>query len=302
MKSKKILITGGAGFIGTHLIKALVNQKFSTAVIDDLSTGHKNRLPKSVEFFKADIANPQILTIFKKIKPEIVFHLAANSRITSSQTDNINSNLIGTFNVLNCSQAVKIKQLIFTSSSATYGESKTFPIKETHPTKPISTYGISKLTGELYCQLFKPYFSSTIFRLANVYGPYQDSSAEGGVVAIFINKLLKNQLPTIFGTGQQVRDFIYVKDVVSALLKSLQHPQPAVLNLSTNHPTSINQLLTLITKLLNQPSQFKKAKARLGDISKSLLDISKTKKHLHWQPQTSLEIGLKHTIEYFQSL
>ena len=177
MKSQKILITGGAGFIGTHLLNRLSTLGHQLTVLDNLSVGQKNHLPKNTNFIKASIEDPSILKIFKKVKPDIVYHLAADNRVTSSPEETIKANVIGTFNVLKSCQSAGVKQFVFTSSAAVYGESKKFPIKETHPTKPISAYGVSKLTGELYCQQFQSFFKTSIFRFANVYGPGQSSSS-----------------------------------------------------------------------------------------------------------------------------
>lgn len=297
--NKKILITGGAGFIGKHLLNQLIKDNYQITVIDNLSVGQKNHLPKQVKFFQKNIEDPSLLTIFKKVKPEVIFHLAADNRVTSSPEETIKANVIGTFNVLKSAQITKVKQVIFTSSAAVYGESKTFPIKETHPTKPISAYGISKLTGELYCQQFQQYFKTSIFRFANVYGPGQSSSSEGGVVAIFIDKLLKNQKPIIYGNGKQIRDFIFVEDIVDALILALKHPKNYILNIGSNQPTSIIDLFHLTAKLINKKPDYIKKSARPIEIEKSLFSHSLATKTLDWKPKTSLEKGLKQTIIYF---
>ena len=299
MKSKSILITGGAGFIGKHLLKRLLASNHRLTVVDNLSVNQKNQLPKKVKFFKANIENPSILKIFKKVKPEVVFHLAADNRVTNSPEETIKANVIGTFNVLKTSQTAKVNQVIFTSSAAVYGESKIFPIKETHPTKPISAYGISKLTGELYCQQFQKDFKTSIFRFANVYGPGQSSSSEGGVVSIFINKLLKNQKPIIYGNGKQTRDFIYVADVVDALILSLNQPQNHTLNIGSNQPTTIIDLLELTAKLTGKSGQFIKKPNRPVEIETSLFSRSLAQKTIGWKPKTSLESGLIETIKHF---
>ena len=299
---KKILITGGAGFIGRHLLNRLSALGYKLAVLDNLSVGKKDHFPKNTKFFKASIEDQSLLRIFKKAKPEIVFHLAADNRVTSSPEKTIKANVIGTFNVLKCSQLTKIKQFVFTSSAAVYGESKTFPIKESHPTKPISAYGVSKLTGELYCQQFQPHFKTSVFRFANVYGPGQSSSSEGGVVAIFIDKLSKNQSPVIYGTGQQTRDFVFVEDVVDALILAIKNPQNYVLNIGSNQPTSIIDLLKLTAKLMGKKPKYIKKPARSVEIEKSLFSHDLASKTLNWQPRTSMEQGLAKTIEYFKDL
>jgi len=300
--SLKILITGGAGFIGSHLAEKLIAANYSVSIIDNLSTVNKTNLPAKADFYQKNIQDPLLIDLFKKIQPEVVFHLAAASRISSSNQDVLNSNIIGTYNLLNCSKAVKVKQVIFTSSAAVYGESKKFPIKENFPTKPISAYGLSKLTGELYCQFFHPYFTSTIFRLANIYGPRQDSSAEGGVVAIFIKNLLQNKKSFIYGDGQQTRDFVYVEDVIKAMMLALGDNKSNIYNLSSNQEISVIDLLKQTVELINRKPEYSFKKSRKGDIKKSLLDNFLIKKQFNWNPQTSLKQGLTQTIKYFQSL
>jgi len=300
--SLKILITGGIGFIGSHLAEKLIAANYSVSVIDNLSTGNKTNLTAKAKFYQKNIQDPSLVDLFKKIQPEIVFHLAAASRVSSSNQGVLNSNIIGTYNVLNCSKAVKVKQVIFTSSAAVYGKSKKFPIKENFPTKPISAYGLSKLTGELYCQFFQSYFTSTILRLANIYGPRQDSSVEGGVVAIFIKNLLQNKKSFIYGDGQQTRDFVYVEDVVKAMLLALKDNKSNIYNLSSNQEISVMNLLQQTAELINKKSDYSFQPFRQGDIKKSLLDNSLIKKQLNWQPQISLKQGLSQTIKYFQSL
>jgi len=300
--SLKVLITGGAGFIGSHLAEKLIAEDYSVFIIDNLSTGNKANLPSQAKFYQKNIQHPSLIDLFTKIQPQIVFHLAAASRVSSSNQDVLNSNIIGTYNVLNCSKKVKVKQVIFTSSAAVYGQSKKFPIKENFPTKPISVYGLSKLTGELYCQFFQSYFTSTILRLANIYGPRQDSSAEGGVVAIFIKNLLKNKKSSIYGNGQQTRDFVYVQDVVNAMLLALKDNKSNIYNLSSNQEISVINLLKQTAELLNKKLDFNFQPVRQGGIKKSLLDNSLVKQQLNWQPQTSLKQGLTQTIKYFQSL
>jgi len=298
----KILITGGTGFIGKHLINRLSGLQHQLFIVDNLSASQKVSLPGNCRFFKADIANQQLSAVFKTVKPDIVYHLAADNRVTSPPSSTLKSNVIGTYNVLRLSDKAGIKQFIFTSSAAVYGESKKLPIKETHPKKPISAYGLSKLTGELYCQQFSSSFPATIFRFANVYGPGQNSSSEGGVVAIFIDRFLHCQKPIIFGNGQQTRDFVFVSDVVDALVLAIKYPQTATINIGSEQQISILQLLKTVAQLTHKPVQFISRPARPVEIDKSLFSAQKAKKLLHWQAKTELQTGLKQTIKYFQSL
>jgi len=300
MKSKTILVTGGTGFIGNHLVNKLISLNYQVVVIDDLSASDKTNFPKQAKFIKAKVQDPKLNKIIKSIKPEVIFHLAAENSVSSPVNKTLTSNVIGTYNLLNSAKNNQVKHFIFTSSAAVYGESKVFPIKETHPTKPISAYGISKLTGELYCQQFREFFKTSIFRFANVYGPGQSSLNEGGVVAIFINQLLNNKKPFIYGDGYQTRDFIYVSDVVDALILSLKKPQNTTLNIGSNSEVSILALLKLIAKLLNEPADFIKKPQRLIEIKKSLFSFKLAQETLDWQPTTSLKKGLLKTIEYFK--
>jgi UDP-glucose 4-epimerase len=299
MTKKRILVTGGTGFIGSHLVKALVAAGYSVMVVDDLSVANRSRLPSSVRFYQAAVQDPGLESLFLRLRPQIVFHLAADNRVTSSPAATLKSNVIGTFNILNLSKRVKVQQFVFTSSAAVYGQAVKLPIRESSPTRPISAYGLSKLTGELYCQLFQPSFVTNIFRLANIYGPGQNSSSEGGVVAIFIRQLLEGKTPVIFGDGNQLRDFVYVGDVVSALVSVLSKPQSTLLNLGSGKPISIKQLLNLIARLLDKPVLFKTKPRREGEITKSQFSHSLATKTLSWEPSTSLELGLKQTIKDF---
>ena len=300
MKSKKVLVTGGAGFIGQHLIKRLVDLNHQVTIIDDLSVTPAIKLPDSVKLIKLSIQSPKIASVLKTINPETIFHLAAANSVLSPASHTLNSNVIGTYNLLNAVQSLKVKQFIFTSSGAVYGETSKLPITEDHPTKPTSAYGVSKLTSELHLNLFKNQFKTSILRFANVYGPGQNASSEGGVVAIFIKKILQNQKPIIYGTGKQTRDFVYVADIVDALISSLNKPQSFTLNLGSNQKTSILDLYKLLTKLLKKDIGFIKSPARPQEVDHSLFDITKAQQMLNWQPSTSLEKGLLKTINHFK--
>ena len=282
-----ILVTGGNGFIGSHLVKRLEYLGHRVSVVDTMAKNGS---------YKLDICRPEFVDLMFKLKPQVVYHLAADNRVTSTAQATLQSNVIGTFNVLEASRLAKIKQFIFTSSAAVYGESKQLPIKESWPTKPISAYGLSKLTDELYCRLFQEYFPTTIFRFANVYGPGQNSSSEGGVVAIFIRRILDNRSVVIYGTGKQTRDFVYVADVVDALIAALDRPQSATLNIGSNQPISIISLIELIEKIIGKKAKINHQPKRPVEIEKSLFSFERARVKLNWRPCTSLEEGLNETV------
>lgn len=301
MKHLKIIVTGGTGFIGSHLVERLAALKHHVFVIDNLSAGNRPKLPQGVTFYRWDISRPDLVNLFKQIKPHAVYHLAADNRVTSTIEDTLGNNIIGTFNVLNCAKQVKIKQFLFTSSAAVYGESKQLPIKENFPKKPLSAYGISKLTGEQYCQVFAPYFQSTIFRFANVYGPRQSSASEGGVVAIFINKLLNNQPIFVYGNGRQTRDFVFVGDVVDAMILALNAKKTATVNIGSNQSTRISDLIKILGELVGKHPTFIAKPKRSVEIEHSLFSHDAATRELKWLPKTDLISGLVKTIKYFKS-
>ncbi|MGC9031586.1 MAG: NAD-dependent epimerase/dehydratase family protein [Minisyncoccia bacterium] len=309
---EKILITGGAGFIGSHLQDALIKRGYKIIIIDNLSTGKKENINKKAKFYKIDILNPKISEIFKKEKPTIVFHLAAQMNVRKSVGDLIfdaKVNIFGSLNILENCKNFGVKKIIFASSGgAIYGETKKIPTPENYSENPISPYGISKLTVEKYLKFYKENFGLNFIslRFSNVYGPRQNLKSEAGVVTIFIDKLLHNKIPTIFGDGFQTRDFVYVKDVVEAALKALAYRAPIsanlepVFNVGTGIETSINELYNLISQKLKKNIKPNYELAKPGDLKRSCLDFSKIKKELRWQPKYDLEKGLTETIKWFK--
>lgn len=299
---KNILITGGLGFIGSHLLERLINLNYSVSVIDNFAANSGYKSPKLVKFYCQDISQPKIIDLVVKLKPQVIIHLAADNRVTSTQTEALKSNVIGTFNLLEAGKRAGIKQFIFSSSAAVYGDPEKLPIKESHPTRPISAYGLSKLTGELYCHQYQSDFAASIFRFSNVYGPRQSSGSEGGIVSILIDRLLKEEKPIIYGGGQQTRDFIFVSDIIEAMILALNKPQSFTLNLGSNQSTKIITLLNTISRLMKTKPEFIKKPFRPMEIKHSLFDYSLAQKILAWQPKTNLTDGLYETINYFTSL
>jgi len=310
---RKILVTGGAGFIGSHLVDALIEKGHKVVVVDNLSTGKKENINKKAKFYKIDICSPKIGEIFKKEKPEICFHFAAQINVRKSVEDPIfdaKVNILGSLNVIQNfinSQKSKIKNLKFIFAStggAIYGDATKIPTPENYPANPISPYGIAKLTVENYLKFYKENFGLKFIslRFSNVYGPRQDPKGEAGVVAIFIEKLLKGERPIIFGNGNQTRDFIFVEDVVSACLKTMEYKgKKEIFNIGTGIETSINELYKIISELLKTKIKPKYAPQKPGDLKRSCLDISLTKKELKWVSKFSLKEGLQKTIESLKS-
>ena len=301
----RILITGGAGFIGSHLVDRLIAEGHKVVVIDNLSTGKKENLNSKAKFYKIDIQNQKISQIFKIEQPEIVFHLAAQIDVRKSIANPIEDakiNILGTLNLLESCQKSKVKKFIFASSIGVYGEPKELPIKENHPLNPIAPYSIEKLTIEKYLNFYQTQGLNFVsLRYANIYGPRQQSTGEGGVIAIFIDKLLKKKKPIIFGSGKQTRDFLYVDDAVLAATKSLKAPSGSIFNVGTNKEITINNLLSLISNILKVKTKPVFQPPRQGEIIRSRIDYSKIKKELNWQPRYNLDRGLKETIQWFKN-
>ena len=302
----KMIVTGGAGFIGGHLIDRLIREGHKVAVVDNLSTGKKENLNPRAKFYKIDIRSPKISQIFKEEKPEIVFHYAAQIDVRKSVENPVEDaeiNILGTLNILENCKKYKVKKLIFASSVGVYGEPRALPVKETHPLDPISPYPITKLAIEKYLQYYQVQRLNFVFlRYSNIYGPRQTSTGEGGVIAIFINKILSGKKLIIYGDGNQTRDFLYVDDAVSAAIKALKAPSGSIYNIGTNKEISINNLLKLLSLILNKKIEPIFQPLREGEIINSRVDYSKIKKELDWQPKYELKSGVKKTIKWFKKL
>lgn len=295
-----VLVTGGAGFIGSHIVDELVKKNIKTIVIDN-STIKEIQINKKVKYYNADIVKANISRIFDKERPEIVIHQAAqisNLESLNNPLYDAEVNIIGTVNLLECCRQYNIKKIIYASSAAVYGEPEYLPIDEEHNTKPISCYGISKLVPEHYIRVYNQLYGIkyTILRYANVYGPRQDTEGEGGVISIFIDKMLKGERPIIFGTGEQTRDFICVKDIAAANIAALDKGDNCILNISTGVNTSINELVKILNNILGKNLKPVYKPKREGDIEHSYLDNALAVKVLGWKPRVSLEEGLREIV------
>jgi UDP-glucose 4-epimerase len=290
----KILVTGGAGFIGSHLVDQLVNQNHSVLILDHLmNRAHKKNINPQAQFIKGDILEKALLEkIFSEHQPQIVFHLAALVQSVGLDPKDLDLvNVQGAKNLLDVAAVSSVKKFIFASSVAVYGDADNLPVTENHPLNPVSAYGHSKKQAEDLIGRSKT--ASVILRFANVYGPRQDSLNEGGVVAVFMRQAKQNQPLVIFGDGQQTRDFIFVADVVNALIKAINLKQSTTINIASNKPTSINHLAEMVIKVAASSSPVKHRPPRSEDILHSWVDNHRAKTVLSWQPRTSLIQGLK---------
>ncbi|WP_438448559.1 NAD-dependent epimerase/dehydratase family protein [Gorillibacterium sp. sgz5001074] len=299
-----ILVTGGAGFIASHIVDSLIEAGHAVSVMDDLSTGSRANLNGSARFFEGDLTVADLASLFTEVRPEVVIHHAAQIDVQASIRNperDAAVNIVGTIRLLEQCAAFGVRKLLYASSAAVYGVPETSIIKETHPLRPISCYGLSKLTPERYIELFSTLYGLdyTILRYANVYGTRQDPKGEGGVVSVFLQQLLTGKHPVIFGTGEQTRDFIYVKDIAAANLAALQRGSAGIFNIGSSRPTTVNELLRRMCELMGQPYVPVYGPARPGDILHSRLDNQAALDHLHWAPRYDLDAGLMETLDYY---
>lgn len=301
-----ILVTGGAGFIASNISDEFVKKRHKIIILDNLSSGRKANInPKSV-FYKMDITDPAIEKIFKKHKIDAMCHHAAQIDIRVSVNDPIfdaKSNILGSINLLQNCIKYKVKKVIFASSGgAIYGEVKGSGAKETEKVDPLSPYGVAKESIERYIRYYSYTFGLeyTILRYGNVYGERQDPRGEAGVVAIFTGLMLNNKQPFIFGNGGQIRDYVYVGDVVRANLFALNKAKNQIINIGTGKGTSVNTLYDKLNRITGFNKKAKHKSQRKGELMRSILGISKAKAVLGWQPKVGIDEGFRRTVEYFR--
>jgi UDP-glucose 4-epimerase len=297
----KVLVTGGAGFVGSHLVDALVEQQHEVTVVDVLGEGSIKYIHPEAKFYEIDIRSEALDQVFQKHQPEIVFHLAAQSTVPPSIKNPMydqSVNIGGTIQVLEMMRKYNGKKIIYSSSAAVYGEPVSLPIQEEHPIKPLSPYGLSKYVAEQYIELYNRMYGIdyTTFRYANIYGPRQTPEGEGGVVSIFVDKVLKGETPTINGDGRHTRDYIFVKDVVAANIAAMDKGSQSVVNISTGNAVSVSELLELIGQAVEKEVNPIYGPERAGDIVHSTLDPGKAHEALNWKAVNQLLDGLKKTI------
>jgi len=304
----KALVTGGAGFIGSHIVDILVSNGYDVVVVDNLVTGNKKNLSEKAVFYEADITDNKALNeVFEKEKPDYVLHQAAQVNVRKSIEDpvfDMESNIHGVINILECCRKFAVEKLLFSSSGgAVYGEPQNLPCSESHSTEPICHYGVSKLSGEYYIKLYASLYklNYTILRYANVYGPRQDPKGEAGVVAIFNKLMSEGKEISIFGDGEQTRDFVFVEDVARANLLALESDSKSrIFNIGTGKQTSVNQVYAELNKIINKHHKKKNSPPVPGEVRHIYSNISLAEKELGWKPEVSLPEGLKMTAEFFK--
>lgn len=300
----RMLVTGGAGFIGSHVVDRLVKLGHEVVVLDNLLTGSKDNINPKAIFYELDITDLGALEkIFKEYNLDYVFHLAAGYLVQSLENPQRDAaiNIIGTINLCELCVKYNIKKIIYSNSGgASYGEPEKMPITETHSIHPLTPYGASKYTGEMYLYLYNKSYglNYTSLRYANIYGPRQNPKLEGGVISIFVDKLLEDKPPTIFGDGTITRDFCYVDDVVDANILAMEKGKPEGYNVGTGIETNIKNLFEVIKNAVNSNLEPIYGPPRQGDCKRSVFDISKIKKDLGWEPKTSIDKGIKKTINW----
>jgi UDP-glucose 4-epimerase len=304
----KVLVTGGAGFIGSHVVDKFLASGYEVIVVDDLSTGRLSNLNPDATFYKMDIRSPEIGKVFDKERPDFVNHHAAQMDVRRSVADPLfdaDVNIRGSINLIECAIRYGVKRIVYISTGgAVYGEPEYLPCDEEHPINPICPYGASKHTVEHYLFMYKVNYGLeyTVIRYPNVYGPRQDPHGEAGVVAIFTGLMLKGEQAYINGDGDQERDFVFVEDCARANLMAVSSSKnSAIYNLGFGYGTSINEIFSLLKGITGYKREAAYAPAKLGETRRIFLDARKAKRELGWAPVVALKDGLTRTVEYFQT-
>lgn len=306
----KILVTGGAGFIASHIVDAYIQAGHELVVIDNLSTGRRENLNPRARFYEVDLRDPQVAEIVADERPEVINHHAAQIDVRKSVADPVfdaEVNILASLRLFEAARLSGSRYIIFSSTGgAIYGEQDYFPADENHPLRPLSPYGIAKLAVEKYLDYYNTVhgLNYAVLRYANVYGPRQNPKGEAGVVAIFCERLLKGEQPIINGNGLQTRDYVYVGDVVQANLALLEAPNDmlnSVFNIGTGVETDVVTIFRMLRELFDESIEPLYGPAKLGEQLRSILDIRKAERHLGWRPEIDLAEGLKRTVDFYRA-
>ena len=303
----RITVTGGAGFIGSHLVDRLIEDGHTVQVIDNLYTGNKEFVHSKAQFVELDIRDPNLYSVLEEFRPDYIFHEAAQTEVSTSMSDpmlDCDINLMGLINLLNAAVKLDVKKFLMPSSAAVYGNLDTLPLNEEMLGNPSSFYGLTKLTTEHYLRIYHEAFGLPYicYRYSNVFGPRQGNGGEGGVISIFAKAIVQGSPIIIYGDGKQTRDFIYVDDVVEANILGIQHQVTGIYNVSTGISSSVNLLVDEFRNISGKDIEVVYDKPRLGDIRDSVLATDKSEKELFFTAKYNLHDGLIKTYEYFKTV
>ena len=303
----RITVTGGAGFIGSHLVDRLIEDGHTVQVIDNLYTGNKEFVHSKAQFVELDIRDSKLYSVLEEFRPDYIFHEAAQTEVSTSMSDpmlDCDINLMGLINLLNAAVKLDIKKFLMPSSAAVYGNLDTLPLNENMIGNPSSFYGLTKLTTEHYLRIYHEAFGLpyVCYRYSNVFGPRQGNGGEGGVISIFAKAIVQGSPIIIYGDGKQTRDFIYVDDVVEANILGMQHQVTGIYNVSTGISSSVNLLVDEFRNISGKDIEVVYDKPRLGDIRDSVLATDKSEKELLFTAKYNLHDGLIKTYEYFKTV
>lgn len=301
----RVLVTGGAGFIGSNVADGFIEAGHTVAILDNLSTGFRHNLPAAARFYEGDIRNREFVrSVFGEFRPEAVHHHAAQMDVRKSLDDPVfdaECNVVGSLNIILAAVHFKTKKIVYASTGgAVYGEPERLPVNEQHPIRPECAYGISKHTVEHYLALYRMLegLEFVVLRYPNVYGPRQNPHGEAGVNAIFIGLMLDGKVPTIFGDGEQLRDYVFVSDIVAANRLALEKGDGEILNIGSGVGHSVNDIFRVLSKIIGFDKPPNRAPARPGEIGRVYLDAARAERILGWKPTVSFEEGLQRTVQW----
>ncbi len=302
-----MLVTGGAGFIGSHVSDMLIANGHEVLIVDNLSSGKRSNIPKAADFMEMDVCSESLVDVVRQMQPGAIMHLAAQIDVRKSVEDPVfdaHVNVLGLVRLAQAAMVAGVEKIVFSSTGgAIYGEQDFFPADEHHPCRPVSFYGASKLCGEVYLDTFSRVFGLkwVALRYSNVYGPRQDPHGEAGVVAIFSGRLLHAQRPRIYGDGLQTRDYVFVTDVARANLMAVESDIQGVFNIGTGIETNVCELAALMSKIVGFNEKPEHLPAKAGEQMRSSIDAGKAHREMDWKPEVDLMTGLGKTLEYFRN-